>query len=178
MRRRGLSVLEIVVGLTILSLGVIPLFQLFSGTRGIVGASREMLQLENRAMQVLDEGRALVHAGQFDELDPDQEEVLELAEGGVRSTMVVTRLAQWKLFHVAVRSEGEDRFFEVAFVVADPLASVQDWEPRAPGEAPDHDPEAADDEDDGHGHGSQSLLRTHDYKPGIDGPPLDPEEAP
>jgi len=127
-RRQGLSVLEVLVALAILAIGVVPLFQLFSTSRGVLGQSQEMLRLENAAMQVVEEGRALAHAGHFSELRPEQEELLELDEAGVRTRLVVTRLPAERLFRLAVRAEGKVRFFQATFLVSDPLAGLETWD--------------------------------------------------
>ena len=124
--RRGLSVLELVLALAVLTLGIIPLFQMLRQSRGVVGASRQALVLEAHAMQGLAEAEALVHDGHFENLGGAEEEVLVRQEGDVRIQLVVTRILDWKLFQVRVRAEGPQRFFELAAVVADPLASIYD----------------------------------------------------
>lgn len=141
-RRRGISVLELVLALAVLSLGVIPLFQLLRQSRGVVGASQRALVLEAHAMQGLAEAEALVHDGHFGGLGAAEEEVLVRDEGDVRIQLVVTRVPDWKLFQVRVRAEGPQRFFELAAVVADPLASIHDHEvPAADREPNPHDEE-------------------------------------
>lgn len=139
-RRRGISVLELVIALAVLTLGVIPLFQMLRQSRGVVGASRQALVLEAHAMQGLAEAEALVHDGHFSNLDPAEEEVLVREEGDVKIQLVVTRIADWKLFQVRVRAEGPQRFFELAAVVSDPLASIYDREIPAEDREP-YDPD-------------------------------------
>jgi hypothetical protein len=139
--RRGISVLELVMALAVLALGIIPLFQMLRQSRGVVGASRQALVLESHAMQGLAEAEALVHDGHFEGLASAEEEVLVREEGDVRIQLVVTRIVDWKLFQVRVRAEGPKRFFELAAVVSDPLASIYDREvPEADREPydPDH----------------------------------------
>ena len=45
--RRGVTLLEILVGLTILGLCFAPLFELLQGSRQVLGTSQEMLMLQN-----------------------------------------------------------------------------------------------------------------------------------
>lgn len=139
-RRRGLGVVEVLIGLVVLGLGAFPLFSLLRTTRGVVGQGREMLALELGAMRGLAEVEALVAAGHFRGLGPDEEEELARDEGPVALRMVVTRDDPRRLLRVAVRAESETRFFRLKVVVADPLASVHTWSPP-PAAAPGHESE-------------------------------------
>ncbi len=138
-QRSGLSILEIMVALTVLSLGVIPLFQLFSTTRGIVGQSRAALTLENLTLQAVAEVEALVALGHFDDLPPAQEEVLERSVGSVAIQMTVARQDAKRVFRVDVRATTQKQFFEVALFLVDPLASVHTWNISIEDEGDAHD---------------------------------------
>ena len=122
-RRPGVSILELLVGFAVLALGVVPLYQMFSGSRQRVDTSREMLRLQAEALQILGQGRNLVSSGALPELDEDQEELLRQERAGVVSTARLSRLAGGRLVMVFARAEGFGRFYETFQVVSDPFTS-------------------------------------------------------
>lgn len=144
MKRRAITLLELLIAAVILGLGIVPLFDMLRGARGILDNSQEMLLVQNRALQVLAEGTALAASGALADLGAEEEEVLETEDQGVRSKLVIERVAGSRHFRMTVRTEASPRWFELSAVVADPLASYQ---------APDQEPlpEARhDDEGDEH----------------------------
>lgn len=122
-RRPGVSILELLVGFAVLAFGVIPLYQMFSGSRARVDTSREMLRLQAEALQILGQGRNLVASGALPELDEDQEELLREVRNEVTSTARLSRLAGGRLVMVFARAEGFGRFYETFQVVSDPFTS-------------------------------------------------------
>lgn len=122
-RRPGVSLLELLVGFAVLALGVIPLYQMFSGARARVDTSREMLRLQAEALQILGQGRNLVASGALPELDEDREELVRQEQGGITATARLSRLAGGRLVMVFARAEGFGRFYETFQVVSDPFTS-------------------------------------------------------
>lgn len=123
--RRGVTIVEVLLGVTVLALGILPLMDIFSGARRGVGTSREMLLLQGQALQVLSEGRAIVSSGELRQLDSTGEEVVEVERNGVRSTLRISRLAGGRLLMLFVHAETEDRFYQSYQVVSDPFSSFE-----------------------------------------------------
>lgn len=121
--RSGVSILELLVGFAVLAFGVVPLYQMFSGSRQRVETSREMLRLQAEALQILGQGRNLVASGALPELDEEQEELLRQERDGVVATARLSRLAGGRLVMVFARAEGFGRFYETFQVVSDPFTS-------------------------------------------------------
>jgi hypothetical protein len=127
-RRPGVSILELLVGFAILAFGVIPLYQMFTGSRQRVDTSREMLRLQAEALQILGQGRNLVASGALPELDEEQEELLRQERNGVVVTARLSRLAGGRMVMVFARAEGFGRFYETFQVVSDPFTSFASTE--------------------------------------------------
>lgn len=127
-RRRAVSLLELLVGFAVLAFGVIPLYQMFSGSRERVETSREMLRLQAEALQILGQGRNLVAAGALPALDAETDELLHVERAGVVATARLSRLAGGKLVMVFARAEGFGRFYETFQVVSDPFTSFASTE--------------------------------------------------
>ncbi len=142
-RRSGVSLLELVIGLAILVVGVIPYLDLMRGARGILGDSQEMLLLQSQTLQALEEARSLVSSGGLADLGEKEEELLEAEESGVRYAIVIHRVEGRPHYRIEVRAEGFDRFFRLASLVADPLAgfSQRDDSPLPDPDDFDHESE-------------------------------------
>lgn len=126
-RRHAVTILELLVGITILALGFGPFFDLMRGTRGVLGTSREMLLLQNQALQALAEARGLVASGSLLDLAVSQEEVLEDEADGVSYRVTIARRDDGGYLLVS-RAATDERFFQVAHVAADPYASFHRFE--------------------------------------------------
>jgi hypothetical protein len=124
-RRRGSTIIEVLVGIAVLTLGIMPIMDIFSGARRGVGTSREMLLLQSQALQVLTEGRAIVSSGELRQLDSTGEELLEGNRNGIKTTLRISRLAGGRLLLLFVHAETADRFYESFQVVSDPFSSFE-----------------------------------------------------
>lgn len=123
--RRGVTLLEVLVALTILGLGVVPLYDLFRGARGTLAATQDMLLLQSRALQMLAEGNALVAAGGALDLGADEEEVIETEDLGVACRLVISRAEAEAAYRIEVRATHHGRFFRIEGTAADPTASFR-----------------------------------------------------
>jgi hypothetical protein len=123
--RRAVTVVELLVGLAILALGVLPVFDLLGGARQRVGTSREMLVLQSQALQLLSEGRARIASGELRQLDSLGEEVLRATRDGVASELKISRIAGGRLLMLFVRAETRDRYYETYQVASDPFTSFE-----------------------------------------------------
>lgn len=121
--RRGVGLVEILVGIMILVMGLMPLFQIYRQSRTRVDTSQDMLLLQSHALQALAEGRAIVAAGELRQLDTSGEEVLERESLGVKTVAKISRIAGDRLLMVFVRAQSKDRIYETYQVVSDPFTS-------------------------------------------------------
>lgn len=124
-RRLGVSVVEVLVGIAVLALGVLPVLDLLGGARQRVGTSREMLVLQSQALQLLSEGRARVASGELRQLDSFGEEVLTVTRERVTTTLRISRIAGGRLLMLFVRAETPDRYYETYQVASDPFTSFE-----------------------------------------------------
>jgi prepilin-type N-terminal cleavage/methylation domain-containing protein len=122
--RRGVTLVEIIVGITILALGMIPVLNLLGGTRGRLGQSQEMLLAESASFQALASERSRIAAGEFVDMEDNKEEEHEYQAPGVRSLVVLVREPDRPLFRLKVSSETKQHFFEITCWVADPFAAI------------------------------------------------------
>lgn len=135
-RRSGVTIVEVLIGIAVLTLGILPIMDIFSGARRGVGTSREMLLLQGQALQVLSEGRAIVSSGELRQLDSTGEELVETERNGVKSTLRISRLAGGRLLMLFVHAENQDRFYESYQVVSDPFSSFETGVTPAPESTP------------------------------------------
>lgn len=123
MRRPGVSLVEVIVGLAILAVGVFPVLRMMSGTRGMLAQSHEMLLLQGASLAGAEEARSMVRRGWFSQLEPGEEELFQVEWGGVQTTVHLLREADDPLFLVTSHSAKNERFFIVETILADPSAS-------------------------------------------------------
>lgn len=135
--RRGMSLVEVLVGLFILGVGLLPVLNLMGGSRSALGQSKEMVRLEGVTFQALAHARALVLSGELADLGADEEEAVEFTEPGLTCRVLVSRVPGRPLFRLAARTALEDRYFAIACLVADPMAGVAaTTTPMTPGGPP------------------------------------------
>lgn len=123
MRRRGLSLLEVVLALAVLGLGLLPMMDLVGAARATFGQGRELLRLQSRAVEAVTRARARLVRGELRGLGPEAEHREVQEAEGMRTETVVRSIPRRGLFDVHVRVTGEDRFFELTQLVAAPGGS-------------------------------------------------------
>lgn len=121
--RRGLSFLEILLGISILALGVLPVLDLLVGARRALSDAREVLHLESRALEVLARARATVAARLHLGTPTGRVLALEGEDRGVRWVVRVRSLEPGVRYWLGVRTEAEGRYFELGQVISDPRGS-------------------------------------------------------
>lgn len=122
-RRPGLSLAEILIGVAVLAVGLVPLFDFLGASRGTLGSSKEAMLLEMKSSQALAEAISLIGTGELVALPDGEEEVLELDEDGFQCEIRIVRVPDRGLFRLKVKASGPEKFLELTTVVSDPLAS-------------------------------------------------------
>lgn len=121
--RTGFGLVEIMVGLAVLAAGLFPVFQMMSGTRGMLAQSQEMLLLQGASLASFEQAREQIRAGAMMELEPGDEEMVQTEWAGVSTSVSVLREEGRDVFRVRSHSAAGKRFFVLEGVVADPTAS-------------------------------------------------------
>lgn len=120
-RRRGLGLAEMLLGLAVLAVVLLPTLAMMSGARGSLARSRDALLLEDAALRALGIGRGLVRAGDLADLGPGEEEVVELDDAATACRLVISRDAEAPVFVLAAEARREGRWLALEARAADPL---------------------------------------------------------
>lgn len=122
-RRRGLTLLEVLVAMAVLLAGAVPVLRMLSGARSRLGQSQESLRMQLLACQVFEETRVRVLRGEFTELAGPEEARVSREQGDLRGTATVVRDAATWGFELVVTVESPTRRFAFRASVADAAAS-------------------------------------------------------
>jgi Tfp pilus assembly protein PilV len=128
--RTAVSLVEVIVGLTILTVGVFPVLRMMSGTRGMLAQSQEMLLLQGAALAGAEEARSMVRKGWYSDLSAGEEEFFQVEWGSVQTTVHLVRDLDGPFFQVTSHSAKNKRYFILDTILADPAASCS---PAGPG---------------------------------------------
>lgn len=120
--RRGLSLLEVVLGLAVLGVGLLPIFDILGSTRNQISRGREALDLQSVALEVLDQTRRKV-TPLPPELRSGEEVVDHLELRGYRVKRTLTYVPRKRWIHARIRVESPERFFEITSLTAEVGAS-------------------------------------------------------
>lgn len=123
MRRRGVTLLELLVALAILAAGGGAILDMLTGARGVLGSTQDMLRIQNQALQALDEAEVLVASGGLVDLGAEEEELLEAEEPGIRYAVTLRHADAPGLLELEVVATDGDRHLALTRRVAEPTVS-------------------------------------------------------
>ncbi len=122
--RRGVTLAEVLVGIAVLALGLLPLAGVMRGSRGMLSDSRDMLLLESATLSALERGRARVRAGLHSDLEVGEERDEDLGSGSHSCVLRVRRAEAHGLFELEAQAARGARFVVMQVVEADPVVSL------------------------------------------------------